>query len=98
MCRKVLTKATLLICLVLATALGLGCPPDAEPRLTVTAESLALRVTEVEGGIEIENRSGVDCIVYVRSPEGEQQFELDVGKSVTVTGITPPIEVGVVGG
>ena len=41
--------------------------------------------------------SGVDYIVYVRSPEGEQRFELAAGESVTVTGITKPIEVGVVG-
>lgn len=37
-------------------------------------------------------------IVSVRSPEGEQQFELDIGESVTVTGITPPIEVRAVKG
>ena len=98
MYRKVLTKATILICLVLATSLGLGCPPDAEPRITVTDESLAIRVTEIEGGITIENLSGVDCTVYVRSPEGEQQFELAVGELITVTGITAPIEVGAVAG
>ena len=30
------------------------------------------------------------------SPEGEQEFELAAGESVTVTGMTGPIEVGVV--
>ena len=40
----------------------------------------------------------VAFIVYVRSPEGEQMFELDAGESITVTGITAPIEVGAVAG
>ena len=92
---KALTKATVLICLVMATSLGLGCPPDAEPRITVTEESLSILVTEIEGGITIENLSGVDCTVYVRSPEGEQLFELEAGEVITVTGITAPIQVGV---
>ena len=61
--------------------------------ITVTEESLAIQVTEVEGGITIENLSGIDCIVYVRSPEGEQMLELGAGESITVTGITAPIEV-----
>ena len=30
-------------------------------------------------------------IVFVRSPEAEQEFELATGESVTVTGITEPI-------
>jgi len=61
--------------------------------ITVTEESLAIQVTEVEGGITIENLSGANCTVYVRSPEGEQVFELAVGGIITVTGITKPIEV-----
>ena len=44
-------------------------------------------VAEVEGGILIENLSGVACIVFVKSPEGEQEVELAAGESVTVTGI-----------
>ena len=43
-----------------------------------------------------EDLSGIDCIVYVRSPEGEQAFELAVAEVITVTGITAPIEVGAV--
>ena len=66
--------------------------------ITVTEESLAIRVTEVEGGIMIENLISVNCTVYVRSPEGEQVFELEVGEVITVTGITAPIEVVVVSG
>jgi len=91
-------RPAFMVCFALLVAsLGLSCPPGAEPRITVTEESLAIRVTEVEGGITIENLSGVDCIVYVRSPEGEQQFELDIGDSVTVTDITDPITVWAVG-
>ena len=37
-----------------------------------------------------------DCIVFVRSPDGEQEFELAAGESVTVTGITEPIKVSAV--
>ena len=62
------------------------------------AEELRTTVTEVEGGITIENLSGIDCIVYVRSPEGEQVLELAAGEVIAVTGMTKPIEVGVVGG
>ena len=63
----------------------------------MSEDSLEMSVTEVEGGILVENLSGVACIVFVRSPEGEQEFELAAGESVTVTGITGPIEVGAVG-
>ena len=66
--------------------------------ITVTEESLAILVTEVEGGITIENLGSVSCTVYVRSPEGEQMFELGVGETITVTGITKPIEVGTIAG
>ncbi len=90
---KMSIKVPALICLVLVFSLGVTCPPDADPRITVTEDSLGIRVTEVEGGIEIENLSDVDCTVYVRSPEGEQMFELGAGESITVTGITAPIEV-----
>ena len=87
-------KATLLICCVLALALpGVVCTPEGGPVITVTEESLAILVTEIEGGITIENLSGDDCIVYVRSPEGEKRFELAAGEFIIVTGITPPIEV-----
>ena len=33
-----------------------------------------------------------------RRPEGEQEFELAAGESVTVTGITRPVGMGAVGG
>ena len=91
-------KVTVLICLVLVFSLGAARPPAAEPRITVTEESLAIRVTEGEGGITIENLSGVGGTVCVRSPEGEQVFELGAGEGITVTGITAPVQVEAVGG
>ena len=39
---------------------------------------------------------GQSLMRIVRSPEGEQMFEPAVGKIITVTGITAPIEVGAV--
>lgn len=36
----------------------------------------------------IESVSGADCIVFVNSPDGQQQLELAVRESVTVADIT----------
>jgi len=81
-------KATFLICCILALALlGLSCAPEA---------TLEISVTEVDNGVMIENVSNVACLVFVSSPEGEQQFELAVGENVTVTDISQPIEVSAV--
>jgi len=81
-------KATFLICCVLAlTLLGLSCAPEG---------TLEISVTEVDDGVMIENVGNVACLVFVSSPEGEQQFELAVGESVTVTDLSQPIEVSAV--
>jgi len=81
-------KATFLICCVLALALlGLSCAPEG---------TLEISVTEVDDGAMIENVGNVACLVFVSSPEGEQQFELAVNESVTVTNISQPIEVSAV--
>ena len=81
-------KATFLICCILALALvSLSCGPEA---------TLELSVTEVDKGVMIENVGNIDCLVFVSSPEGEQQFELAVGESVTVTNISQPIDVSAV--
>ena len=81
-------KATFLICCILALVLvGLSCAPEA---------ILEISVIEVGNGVMIENVSNIDCLVFVSSPEGEQQFELAVGESVTVTNISQPIEVSAV--
>jgi len=81
-------KATFLICCILALALvGLSCAPEA---------TLEISITEIDNGVMIENVGNVDCLVFVSSPEGEQQFELAVGQSVTVSDISQPIEVSAV--
>ena len=81
-------KSAFLICCILALVLvGLSCAPES---------TLEISVTEVADGVMIENVGNVACIVFVSSPEGEQQFELAVGESVTVTDIAKPIEVAAV--
>jgi len=81
-------KATCFVCSVLALALlGLSCGPEA---------TLGVSVTEINNGIIIENTGTADCIATIMSPEGEQQLELTVGESVTVTNISQPIEVSAV--
>jgi len=81
-------KATFLICCILAFALvGLSCAPET---------TLEISVTEVNNGVMIENVGNIDCLVFVNSPEGQQQFELAVGENLTVTDISQPIEVSAV--
>ena len=81
-------KATFLICCILALVLvGLSCAPEAK---------LEISVAELDNGVMIENAGNIDCLVFVSSPEGEQQFELAIGESVTVTDITKPIELSAV--
>ena len=91
-------KATFLIRCILPVALvGLSCLPEVAPSISVMEDSLSISVTQVDGGVMIENLSGVACIAFVNSPEGQQQFELAAGKSITVTDITEPIEVAAIG-
>ena len=81
-------KATLVILCILALALPcLSCSPRA---------TLEISVTEVDDGVMIKNVGNVACLVFVNSPECEQQFELAVNESVTVTNISQPIEVSAV--
>ena len=81
-------KTTFLICCIFALALvSLSCAPET---------TLEISVTELDNGVMIQNVGNVDCLVFVNSPESEQQFELAVGESVTVTGIAQPIEVSAV--
>jgi len=90
-------KATFLICCILVVALsGLTCTPEDSLSISVTEDALSVSAMLVDNGVRIENVGDVDCIVVVTSPEGEQQFELTVDESVTVTGITEPIEVSAV--
>ena len=76
------------ILLVGLVILGLSCAPQT---------TLDISVTELEDGVVIQNAGNVDCLVFVNSPEGEQQFELAVGQNTTVTGISRPIQVSAVG-
>jgi hypothetical protein len=39
---------------------------------------LDISVTELEDGVMVEDVGSADCLVFVDSPEGEQQFELAV--------------------
>ena len=73
--------------------MGFQCPPADGVSITIDDEAIRIRVVEVDGGIEITSTSESAVIVYVRSPEGEQQFELAMGESVPVTGITAPVQV-----
>ena len=66
---------------------GLSCAPQT---------TLDISVTELDNGVMVENVGSVDCLVFVNSPEGEQQFELAVGQNTTVIGISQPIEVSAV--
>jgi hypothetical protein len=81
----VVISAILLVGLVLT---GLSCAPQT---------ALEISITELDNGAMVENVGSVDCLVFINSPEGEQQFELAVGQNTTVTGISQPIEVSAVG-
>lgn len=90
-------KATLLICCILALALlGSSRAPEAALEVSVSDDTISVTATLIENGVIIENVGDIDCVVFVTSPEDEQRFELAVGGSVTVTGITEPIEVSAV--
>ena len=80
-------KRLLLSCILVLALIGLSCAPQA---------TLEISVTELDNGVMIQNVGNVDCLVFVNSLEGEQQFELTTGESVTVTDISQPIEVSAV--
>lgn len=85
--KRLVTVIVLAVLLVGLVLLGLCCTPQA---------TLGISVTELDNVVMIENVGNVDCLVFVNSPEGEQQFQLDVGQNTTVTGISQPIEVSAV--
>ena len=81
-------KRLLLLCCIAAVALvALSCAPEA---------TLEVSVTKTDNGVTIENLGSVGCIVFVKSPDGEQQFELATGGTVIVTDISQPIQVSAV--
>ena len=81
-------KIAILICCFLALALlallGLSYTPGT---------SFGVSVTDIDNGVIIQNIGNVACVVFVNSPEGVQQFEVAVGKNVTVTDISQPVDV-----
>ena len=79
-------KRLLLLCFILAL-IGLSCAPEA---------TLEISVNEVDNGIIVENVGTVDCIVYVKSLDAKQEFQLAVGESRLITDIEKPIEVSAV--
>jgi len=53
-------------------------------------------VTGIDDGVIIQNVGNIPCLVFVTSPEGEQQFKLAVGANVTLvtlSNITTPFNV-----
>ena len=85
--KRLVTVVILAILLVGLVLLGLSCAPQA---------TLEISVMELDNGIMVENVGTVDCLVFVSSFEGKQQFELSVGQNKTVTGISQPIDVSAV--
>ena len=85
--KRSVTAVTIAIFLVISILVGLSCAPQT---------TLDISVTELDVGVIVGNLGNVDCLVFVNSPEGEQQFELAVGQNRTVTGISQPIEVSAV--
>ena len=77
-------KRLLLSCILVLALIGLSCAPQA---------TLEISVTELDNGVIIQNVGNVDCLVFVTSPEGEQQFELSIGQDKTVTGLSQPIDI-----
>ena len=69
--KRLATIVTLAILLVGLVLLGSSCAPQA---------TLEISVTELDNGVMVENVGNVDCLVFVNSPEGEQQFELAVAQ------------------
>lgn len=80
----VVTLATLLVGSILT---GSSCAPQ---------DTLDISVTGLDNGVMIQNVGDIDCLVFVNSPEGEQQFELAAGQNTTVTGLSQPVEVSAV--
>ena len=81
-------KIAIPICCILALALlaltGLSYTPGT---------SLEISRTELDNGVIIQNVGNIPCLIFVSSPEGEQQLEVAVGRNVTVTSISQPIDV-----
>ena len=83
-----LMELVFLVCCILVLVLaGLSCAPEGR---------LEISVTEIDDVVIVENVGSVDCLVFVTSPEDEQQFGLAVGEDITVTDISQSIDVSAV--
>ena len=81
-------KTTFLTCCIVAVALiSLSCTPQS---------TLEVSVNEADDGVVIENIGNGDCIVFVGSPEGEQQLQLATNETVTLTDVAQPVQVSAV--
>lgn len=65
--------------------LSLSCAREAALEDSVSDDTISATAILIEDGVMIGNVSDVDCIVFVTSPEGKQQFGLAAGESVMVT-------------
>jgi hypothetical protein len=90
-------KVTFLILRILVlVSLGLSCIPEATLKVSTTDDDISISATLVEDGVRIENLGGINCLIFVTSAEGEQQFELAAGQNVAVSGVSQPFEVSAV--
>lgn len=48
---------------------------------------LEIPVSGLDSGVRIKHAGNVDCVVFIDSPEGEQQLAAAVGQNTTVTDI-----------
>jgi len=81
-------KIAILICCILALVLlaliGLSYTPGI---------SFGVSAIDIDNGVIIQNVGNVACLVFVSSPEGVQEFEVAVGKNVTIIDISQPVDV-----
>jgi hypothetical protein len=85
-------RIAILTCCILALVLlaltGLSYVPGV---------SIGFSVSDIDGGVIIQNTGNTPCLVFVSLPEGVQQFQLAVGENVTVTGVAQPVDVSATG-
>ena len=77
----------MIFCIAALASINLSC---------TSQSTLEVSVDEADNGVVIENVGDVDCIVFVTSPDSDQQFELAIDESVTVVDVLQPIEVSAV--
>jgi len=81
-------RIAILICCIFTLALlaltGLSYTPGI---------SFGFSVSDIDGGVAIQNTGNIPCLVFVSLPQGVQQFQLAVGENVTVTGVAQPVDV-----